>query len=179
MAIDKSTIARPYAKAAFQFAETQNALAHWSQSLTAAALITIDQQMASLLNNPLLRPEQLLDIYYSAAKNYFNEHDKNFLSLLAANKRLQVLPEIAIIFNKLRADKERTIDVDVLSIAPLSAEQQQRLTAALKKRLQREVALHCHIDENLIGGAVIRAGDFVIDGSVRGKLNRLSSELMV
>lgn len=178
MAIDNQTIARPYAKAAFQYAEAQNALAHWSQSLAVAALITEDAQMASLLNNPLLDPEQILDVYFDIAKESFSQHEKNFLSLLAQNKRLQVLPEILLIFNTLRAEKERTVDVEVLSVTPLSEPQMQRLSVSLKDRLQRDVSLHCVVDEQLIGGAIIRAGDFVIDGSVRGKLNRMSSEIV-
>jgi F-type H+-transporting ATPase subunit delta len=104
-------------------------------------------------------------------------HWQNFVRLLSQNKRLEVLPQIAVQFELLRAQYENELDVEVTSAVAMNAEQQSKLIDSLKTRFKRDVRMHSSVDATLLGGAVIRAGDLVIDGSIKGRLQRLASEL--
>jgi F-type H+-transporting ATPase subunit delta len=184
---DNNTIARPYARAAFDLANEANDLVAWSEALGAAQDVLADGQAEKFLSNPSLNNEQKLaflnDVFGQVGGSNSllaggNEHGTNFLKLLLEYGRVAVLPEIARHFEALKADIENTVDVTVTSAAPLSAAQQKSVAAALKERLGRDVNLSTEIDENLIGGAVIRAGDVVIDGSLRTRLEGLSNALI-
>lgn len=184
---DNNTIARPYARAAFELANEAKTLAAWSAALNVAQDILADGQAENFLSNPSLNNEQklafLTDVFGKVGGNDSvlagnNEHGSNFLKLLLEYGRVAVLPEIAERFEALKADIENTVDVTVTSAAPLSAAQQETFAAALKERLGRDINLSTEIDENLIGGAVIRAGDVVIDGSLRTRLEGLSNALI-
>jgi F-type H+-transporting ATPase subunit delta len=184
---DNNTIARPYARAAFELASEVKDLAAWSEALAAAQDVLMDGQADKFLGNPSLNNAQKLtflnDVFTKVAGSASilaggNEHGDNFLKLLLEYGRVAVLPEIAEHFEALKAEIENTVDVTVTSAAPLSAAQQQSVAAALKERLGRDVNLSTEIDENLIGGAVIRAGDVVIDGSLRARLEGLSNALI-
>jgi F-type H+-transporting ATPase subunit delta len=172
---EKVTLARPYAKAAFESARASNALAHWSQMLTAAASTVADQRVVKLLSSPRVKPADLVELI--AAASGADEQGRNFLNTLAQNRRLGVLPEVAAMYEELRAEVENVTDVHVTSAVQLDEAQRTRLATALKKRLKREVRLHCAVDAALIGGAVVRAGDFVIDGSLKARLERLASQI--
>jgi F-type H+-transporting ATPase subunit delta len=172
---ERLTIARPYAKAVFALARAGKRLPQWSQALSVAASVVADTRVAALLGNPGVSAEQLVDLITGVGGSAFDENAKNFIRTLAANKRLAFLPEIAARYEQLRADAERTVDVTVTSAVELSAEQQQHYTQAMKKRLDREVRLHCAVDPTLLGGAVVRADDLVIDGSVRAGLAQLAA----
>ena len=174
---ERITIARPYARAAFETARARRQLAEWSRALTAAAAGVADPAVQGLLGSPKLPKSQLAQIFIELVGQELGEHGANFIRLLAENRRLGLLPEIAQGFEALRADAERTIEATVISASPLGDEERAALARALKKRLNREVTLQCETDSRLIGGAVIRAGDLVIDGSVRGKLERLGLAL--
>lgn len=174
---EKATIARPYSKAAFAHAQAHNALGAWSESLSLAAAIVSDAQVAKLLDNPRVSPTQLVELIVEVAGGRMDQGVHNFLETLAANRRLAFLPEIVSMYEVLRAEVENVADVSVVSAVALNDAQQQRLAAALKKRLKREVRLHCSVDASLIGGAVIRSGDFVIDGSLKARLARLATEM--
>lgn len=174
---DTATIARPYARAAFDYARDANALAAWSALLANASAALADERVAALIGNPHVRNPELVELLLDVAGGAGNEHARNFLRLLTENRRLGALPEIAAQFEALRADVENTIDVTVTSALPLTAEQSAKLSAALAKRLQRTVRLHAEIDPSLIGGAVVRAGDFVVDGSLRGRVERLGTAM--
>ncbi len=174
---EKVTIARPYARAAFEFARERNALAPWSEVLAAAGAVVADPNVDRLLANPHVTPAQLVELIVSVVGSGFDEHAKNFLNTLAENRRLGLLPDIAAIYETLRAEVERVADVHLTSAVALSDAQRERLTAALKKRLGREVRLHEHVDASLIGGAIVRSGDLVIDGSLKAGLDRLAVEL--
>jgi F-type H+-transporting ATPase subunit delta len=175
---DKTTIARPYARAAFAEARADSMLAAWSEALHKAAAVVADAQVQSLLGDPHVTPAQLAQLVLDLAGAGLGEHGRNFVQTLAESRRLNCLSEIATLFDGYKDDAEGIADVTVASAAPLDATQQQTLAAALARRLKREVRLHCVIEPDLIGGAVVRSGDLVIDGSVRGRLERIAHELV-
>jgi F-type H+-transporting ATPase subunit delta len=175
---DKTTIARPYAKAAFAEARADSMLGAWSEALHTAATVVDDPRVHSLLDDPHVTSAQLSQLVLDIAGAGLGEHGRNFVQTLAESRRLNCLPEIAALFDIYKDEAEGIADVTVTSAAPLDARQQQSLTAALTRRLKREVRLHCTIDPELLGGAVLRSGDLVIDGSVRGRLERIANELV-
>ena len=174
---DKSTIARPYAKAAFEEARDRKLLGPWSEALRTAAAVVGDPRVEALLGNPRVTPDELAKLVSEIAGPQLDEQGRNFVRTLADNRRLALLPEISTLFEELKGEAEGVIDVTVTSAAPLEDSQRGKLTAALEKRLGRSVRLQCATDPALIGGAVLRAGDLVIDGSLRGRLERIAYEL--
>ncbi len=177
MATDKSTIARPYAKAAFEDARDKGQLGSWAEALELAARVVSDPRVRPLLHNPQLTPADLAGLVIDVAGPSLSEDGRNFVRTLAENHRLEYLPEIHEHFKALKDAEEGIADVTVTSAAPLDAEQQRTLAEALGRRLRRRVRLHCETDPKLIGGAVVRAGDLVIDGSLRGRIERMAYEL--
>ena len=174
---ERSTVARPYAKALFELALGQKKLDLWSEALGSAAAVVTDARVRKLLTSPHVTPGQLADLVIDIAGGKLDEEGRNFFRVLAANRRLGFLPEIAAIFARLKADEENTVDVTMTSAVALDRDQQKKFAAALSARLQRNVRLQCEVDSSLLGGAVLRADDLVIDGSVRGRLERLGAEL--
>ncbi len=175
---EKSTIARPYAQAAFDLAQDKNDLKSWSEMLELCAMIVSDEQVSRLIGNPEVSKDSLVELILNVAADRLDTVGANFIRVLAANGRLNVLPEIAALYEQHRAIAERYIDAEVISAFPMSDAQQQTLVEGLKKRLGREVRLTASTDESLIGGAIVRAGDLVIDGSVTGHLNKLAQTLI-
>jgi F-type H+-transporting ATPase subunit delta len=133
--------------------------------------------MARLIESPELTETQLADLFIGVGGERFNEKCHNFIRVLSEARRLQLLPEIAALFEIQRRTAEQTISAELITAFPASEAQQATVTAALKQRLGRDIELQCTTDAALLGGAVIRAGDLVIDGSVRGKLERLGTAL--
>ena len=174
---DKLTIARPYARAAFEEADKDGALDAWSDSLTVAAQVVADARVADLLGNPHVTPEQLAQLFIDIGGKGLGEHGANFVRTLAANGRLAFLPEISALFKGMKDAAQGVADVTVTSAAALDSAQQQKLSAALERRLKRKVRLHTQIDPQLIGGAIIHSGDLVIDGSLSARLERIAYEL--
>ena len=174
---DRITIARPYARAAFEEARAKQRLAPWSEALQVAAEVVRDPRVEALMGNPHVTPEELADLVTSIAGKPLGDEGANFVRTLAANRRLAFLPEISTIFDSLKDDAEGIADVTVTSAAALNQAQQQKIAGALEKRLQRKVRLHCAIEPRLIGGAILRAGDLVIDGSLSTKLARIAYDL--
>lgn len=174
---DSTTIARPYAKAIFEHALAEKNLAQWSEHLLMLAQAVLNPQASQFIGNPASTEEQQIELLQSVCGGKDNKSLNNLITLLAANKRLLLLPEIKALYEVHRAEQEKTLDVDVISFSTVSSAQQQKLVDSLSKRLQRKVSLKISIDPSLLGGAVIRAGDLVIDGSVRGKLNKLGTGL--
>lgn len=168
------TLARPYARAAFALARDSGAYAPWSDALSFAARVAADPQVAGLLGSPRLTHEAAVELL---AIDGANDPMRNFLALLADNRRLALLPEIAGLFEELRAEAERVVKARVTSASVLGNGELEGIRAALKKRFGRDVELETAVDASLIGGAVIDAGDVVIDGSLKGKLSRLQSAL--
>lgn len=178
---DSVTIARPYAKAVFNTALAEQKLAEWSGYLHILAAVVQDARAAQFLTNPATTASQrseLLMEMLSALSGTTDEQVKNFVDLLASNKRLLTLPDIMTLYEAMRAEQEKTMVVNVSSFGELSSAQQQQLIDTLGKRLQRQVTLNVTIDKELIGGAVIHADDLVIDGSVRGKIDKLRAGLV-
>jgi len=171
------TIARPYAHAAFLFADSHQALKEWSGMLEFLAVVAADPEMAELIENPRLTETQIAELFIGIGADRLDENCHNFIRLLAENRRLKLLPEIAALFEIQRRDAEQSIRAELITAFPVTAAQQAAVTAALKQRLGREIELECITDATLLGGAIIRAGDLVIDGSVRGKLERLGNSL--
>jgi F-type H+-transporting ATPase subunit delta len=174
---EKTSIARPYAKAAFQEAQGDQRLGAWSDRLRAAATAVRDPRVHELLGNPSVIGEDLAQFVMSVTGPALDEHGQNFFRTLAENHRLGFLPEISTLFDELKDEAERVVDVTVTSAAPIDAAQQAALATALERKLKRTVRLHCATDPTLIGGAVLRAGDTVIDGSLLSRLKRIAFEL--
>ena len=168
------TLARPYARAAFAIARDANALPAWSDALAFAARVAADPQVSALLGNPKLTQA---DVTTLLAPQEANEAFGNFLGLLFDNRRLPLLPEIAGLYDELRFEAERVVKAKVTSAVILPLAEMEKIEAALKRRFGRDVEIETAIDESLIGGAVIDAGDVVIDGSLKGKLGRLETAL--
>jgi F-type H+-transporting ATPase subunit delta len=171
------TIARPYAQAAFLFADQQHMLKDWSEMLELLAVIAADPAMAEVIDNPQLTETQIADLFISIGGERISEKCHNFIRLLAENGRLHMLPDIAAIFEIQRREAEHTVQAQLVTAYPASETQKDAIIAALKKRLDRDIELECSTDPGLLGGAIIRAGDLVIDGSIRGKLERLGNAL--
>jgi F-type H+-transporting ATPase subunit delta len=171
------TIARPYAHAAFLFADSHQVLKEWSGMLDFLAVVAADPEMTDLFDNPRMTETQLADLFISIGADLLDDNCHNFIRLLAENRRLKLLPEIAALFEIQRREAEQTIRAELITAYPATAAQQASVTAALKQRLGRDIELECKTDASLLGGAIIRAGDLVIDGSVRGKLERLGNSL--
>lgn len=174
---DRLTIARPYAKAAFRQAQGEGQLASWSTVLNAAAEAVSDPRVKSLIGSPKLKAAQLAGFISEVARIAPDVGSRRLIDTLAENKRLAFLPEIAALFDELKDEAERIVDVHITSAAPMSPDEQQKLTQALEKRFSRQVRVHADVDPELIGGAVVRAGDLTIDGSFKSRLERLAYEL--
>ena len=179
---ENTSIARPYADAVFQLARDAGQLGGWSTALHGAALAVADDALAQLIDSPNADESAAISIIAEVAgQSASGQVDAamlgNLIKLLAENGRLFVLADIAALFDKLKADVENSIDVVLTAAAPVDDAQQTTITAALKKRFGRDVNLHFKLDESLIGGARLQAGDLVIDGSIRTGLAKLASTL--
>ncbi len=172
-----TTAARPYARAAFDTANTNSAQQQWSDMLGFMAAIAYDPTMITLLDSPGLSQIQSAEIFISVCEDKIDQRAKNFVKLLAENDRIKLLPEIAALYEHYRAEAEGSIDAEVISASDTSDAQLAKIAAALKTRLGKDVRLTSTVDPELIGGAIIRAGDMVIDGSLSGRLNKLSTTL--
>ena len=174
-----ATLARPYAKAAFELAQAEQALAAWDDMLGLAKAIVTEKSMASLLDNPDVGSTQVVEIIIDAAGDAFNDRFRGYLSVLAPNDRLALLPQVGELYGQLRQEAENRLSVKVVSAVPLDDEQAGRLKEALARRFECEIELENQIDAGVIGGAVVYAGDQVIDGSLLGRLNKLSNSLAI
>ncbi len=173
---DLTTIARPYAKAAFDFAVEKQQLTQWSEMLAFAAEVTNNEQMNELLTSSA-SAEKLAEIFIAICGEQFDEFGQNLIKVMAENGRLRAIPDVFEQFVALKKEYEKKIDVEVISATELSEQQLSDIGSKLEQRLERKVQLNCSVDETLLGGVVIRAGDLVIDNSARGRLNRLSDAL--
>ena len=172
-----STIARPYAKAAFEFARDNSVLAQWSEQLSTVATVTMDSGMETVLGSPSLTTAQQAQILNDVCGDALGAEIRNFVVILASNKRLALLPEIYALFEQQKANQEKSVDVEVVSAFDMADKTMDKLAAVLTKKLEREVKVSTSTDKDLLGGVLIRAGDLVIDGSVRGRLNKLSEAM--
>lgn len=171
------TTARPYAQAAFEEAQKLADLKGWSDALLSLAEAVCHPEVRAVITNPRVAKDQIASLMEDLLGDQAKIQQRNFVKILADNQRLLLLPEIAAIFETLRAEAERVVNVVVDSAFELSAEQQQKIVSALKTRMGREIKLVCNIDKELLGGVVIRAGDKVIDGSARTRLDEMANML--
>lgn len=172
-----STIARPYAVAIFSLAAEDAKLGAWSDMLALAAAIASDADMQALIGNTNINKAQLAELFLDICGDKLTAQGKNMIKVLVENRRLNVLPEIAKQYEALKAEAEKTVEAEVVSAFEVSQAQQQQIADKLKRRLGRDVSLTCRVDESLLGGVVIKAGDLVIDGSAIGQIHKLSVEL--
>ena len=170
------TIARPYANAIFAIAEEKNELKSWSDLLATFSQCVADAKMQSIIISPVVSAEQVINVFADIAGEVSAEA-QNILAILAKSSRLGLLSEITILFEQLREESEQVMMADVISARALTAEQKKIIAVALGVRLGRDVTLNVNVDESLLGGAIIRADDLIIDGSALGKLNRLANVL--
>jgi F-type H+-transporting ATPase subunit delta len=171
-----TTVARPYAKAAFDFAVENNAVDKWQDMLVFAGEVAVNESMENLLSGAMAA-DTLSQLFINVCGEQLDDHGQNFIKVLAESKRLPALPAICELFNAFKADYDKEIEVQVTAATELSGQQQADVSASLEKRLARRVKLHCNVDTSLIAGMVIKAGDTVIDGSIKSKLSRLSDAL--
>ncbi|KRP61614.1 F0F1 ATP synthase subunit delta [Pseudomonas orientalis] len=172
-----TTLARPYAKAAFEHAQAHQHLASWSAMLGLAAAVSQNDTMQRVLKAPRLTSADKAATFIEVCGDKFDVKVQNFINVVAENDRLPLLPEIAALFDLYKAEAEKSVDVEVTSAFALNQEQQDKLAKVLSARLNRDVRLQASEDASLIGGVVIRAGDLVIDGSIRGKIAKLAEAL--
>ncbi|WP_162045249.1 F0F1 ATP synthase subunit delta [Vibrio taketomensis] len=173
---DLTTIARPYAKAAFDFAVEKDQLDQWGQMLSFAAEVAQNAQVKELLASSM-SADKLAEIFVAVCGEQVDAHGQNLLKVMAENGRLKAIPDVCQQFFALKKEHEKEIDVEITSATELSDEQLANIGSKLEQRLARKVKLNCSVDEALLGGVIIRAGDLIIDNSARGRLNRLSDAL--
>ena len=174
-----TTLARPYAKAAFEYAIEAKQLAEWSDMLSLAAQVVSDEAMQQLLTSPHFTKEDQRDAMLKVCEDKIDAKGVNFIKLLAQNGRLLALPEIEVLFNFLRSEFEKTVEAQITSATELNEQQIAQIKEKLAAKLGRQVEVDVEVDADILGGLIIQAEDLVIDGSVRGKLTKLSDTLNV
>ncbi len=179
MAQEKTTIARPYAEAVYGRAEETDNLDLWSDMLALLRAAASTPEVAGLIDNPLLPPERVQELMLEIGGGRLNEEGRNLVKLLVQNDRLSLLPDIAALYERLKRERQGVLQVQVTSAYVLNQAQKKALAEALKERLNRDIEISAEKDPDLIGGIMIRAGDLVIDGSVRGQLHKLANELRI
>ncbi|MFB2873046.1 F0F1 ATP synthase subunit delta [Aeromonas jandaei] len=171
-----TTIARPYAKAAFEFAVEHKAVDQWLGMLSFAAEVVKNETIHSLVNGSVAA-EELVKLFVSICGEQLDEHGQNLIRVMAENGRLGVLPAVVAEFVVFKAELDKEVQADVTSAIALTDQQKANIQASLEQRLARKVKLNCSIDASLMAGVLIKAGDLVIDGTVRGKLDRMADAL--
>ncbi|MBM7456061.1 F-type H+-transporting ATPase subunit delta [Oceanisphaera litoralis] len=174
--MEMKTIARPYAKAAFDFAVEKKAVDNWLTMLSFAAEVVQNKQMDAVINGNL-NAEKMAGVFLAVCGEQLDEQGQNLIKAMAANGRLSVLPAVVREFAAMKAELDREVEADVVSATKLTKQQMAKIQASLEKRLERKVKLNCSVDKSLMAGIIIKAGDLVIDGSVRGRLSRLAETL--
>lgn len=172
-----ATIARPYANAVFDIAKAEKHLDAWSRQLSFAAAAAAEPTVKEVIDAPSVTNDEKAQKIAQVCGDALDQMGRRFVQVLARNKRLNLLPEISAQFEKLRAQEEKSLDVEVISAYELTEQEQTRLADVLHRRFEREIQLTSRVDATLMGGVIIRAGDTVIDGSVRGKLEKLAESL--
>ncbi len=173
-----TTLARPYAKAAFELAGADNATGRWNEMLTLASALVTDETMANLLQSPQLTSDQVVKILSDTGGEAFDSRFTDFLTVLSENKRFSLLPEITELYQRLQEEADKRLRVKVVSAFELDEDQATRMKDALAKRFEREILLESEVDKSVIGGAVIYADGQVIDGSLKDRLAKLSNSLI-
>ena len=174
---EKLTIARPYAAAAYSYAAEHGAVEHWSAMLELLNTVVSDPQLAYFIGHPAISGAQLLTLIGETLGERMDEHGRLFLQTLIEAERLQLAPEIAQLFERHRAAAAGMVKVEVTSAYPLTPAERARIDGAMRARLGRDSHVEVTVDPALIGGAVVKVGDSVIDLSLRGRLAALAQTL--
>ncbi len=177
MSGEATTIARPYAEAVFARAEAGDKLEAWSDVLAFLLQVVEEPAIASIIADPMFEREKLTQLVLEIGGDRLDDEGQNLVKLLVQNGRLSVMPEIIAVFEYLKAESRRELKAHVRSAYALDEDEKNKIAAALKAKLGRDITITCEEDAELIGGVHIRAGDMVIDGSVRGRLQQLANEL--
>ncbi len=174
---DYTTAARPYARAIYQLATETKSVDSWGDVLELMAAVVSDEGMLEVLDNPQLGKEQKGELMLRVLGDKANAQQQNLIKLMAENGRLKALPEVAHQFEVYRTEAEGKVDAEVISAFALSSKQEKAITEMLKSKLGRDVSITTSTDESLIGGVVIKAGDTIIDGSMKSQLESLALTL--
>jgi F-type H+-transporting ATPase subunit delta len=174
---DFTTAARPYANAVYDIASQTNTLDSWSDALANLAAVVSDAQMSGLLADPDMGKQQKGELVSQVLGDKLNEQQQNLVKLMAENGRLSIMPDVRDQFEVARAKAENKVDAEVISAFELSAQQTDELVNTLKNKLGCDVTLTTTVDESLIGGIVIKAGDTIIDASMKSQLDSLALSL--
>ena len=172
-----ATLARPYAEAVFDLAVEANNFDEWSTNLNFLATIIEDSTMATVIANPKVKKETLTQILFDICDEQLNEQGQNLVKMLIDYHRLPAIPEIARQFEQLKAQQQGYLKVNIASAYPVESSQQQEIKGILQKRFGKNVDIQMGVDKSLLGGWLIRAGDEVIDVSIRGRFEQLATEL--
>lgn len=175
---DNASIARPYAKAVFDLAKDTDSFESWSGALSHMATISKDEDFNALVNDPRVDANRLTELMIDLTKDVLPDGGTNFINLLVQNDRVQVLDDIEQQYGELVAKARALVNAEVITAIALTDEQKSALSSALETRLGLKVSLEETIDSSLIGGAIVKAGDLVIDGSAKGRIEKLSTTLM-
>ena len=176
--MELTTCARPYAKAAFKLARDINQLDEWSQMLTLCASVSRRDAVDKMLNDPSLSTAEKAKSFINLCDGSLSEEVEKYIRILSDKKRISLLPQIDALFEQMKAKHQGYQDVVVASAFPLTEKQQEDISRKVSERLGRSVRMHLRIDTDLIGGVVVKAGDLVIDGSVRTRLGKLADAMI-
>ena len=174
---DFRTAARPYAKAVFEMARESGNYDTWSERVDFLAAAVESPELSSMLNTPNITHQQKSELIEKVAGDRLDDQGRNFVRLLAENNRLDLLPDVAGIYDGLKMEAEGEIEASVTSAFELTSAQSDKIANALAARLNRKVKIVSTVDSDLLGGAIIRAGDLVIDGSVKGRLEKMTTQV--
>lgn len=175
--IEKMTLARPYARAIFEIADQNRTQEKWLRVLENLAVISENSIVSSLLKDRTISGQDMAKIFIEISKKFLDDFSRNFILTLASHKRLELLPEIKVLYQKMCAEKENKVAVQFLSAIPLAEEQQRSFKELLEKYWAKTVEIHYEIDNNLIGGFVAKAGNYIIDASLKRQLANLKEAM--
>ncbi len=175
--LENVTIARPYATAVFELAQESQQVAEWSSMLDLLGLLVSDPDMRRLIFNPKVSSEQLQELIFDVYRDGLSDTGRNLVKILVQAERLQYAPQIKQLYEQMRADAEGRLEVEVITAYELDQQQQDSIAGSISARLGKQVNIVTSIDKSLIGGAVIRAGDSIIDASLRGRLTEMRNQL--
>jgi len=174
---DLTGIARPYARAVYELAKEKDSFDKWTDMMTFLSAVVQDESMIEALDSPKMTEAQKADLLEAVSEGQLDDQGKNFINVLSENDRLSLIPEICTLYEAYRDEDKGVIEAEVISAQALSKDDEKKLAAALNKRLGCEVKIVSKVDESLLGGAIIHAGDLVIDGSIQGRLGELATAL--
>jgi F-type H+-transporting ATPase subunit delta len=176
---EPSTIARPYAEAAYRLADAGGKLAEWSATIANLAQVSADERVSQTMHDPNVPTEKVAGLFIGILSGKLTAEAENFVRVLADNRRLDVLAEIREQFEVLKNAREGTVDAEIRTAFPLDNQQLAELTARIEQQAKRKVKTRVIEDKSLLGGVKVTIGDKVIDGSARAQLAALAATLKI